>query len=156
MTNFTQLVQASADIITVINLKKGDVYKRLHQEYSTSPYKLVIGIVTDVMLTEGTAGIAAFEITQGENYTEATTPKFVVYGPKSDVQIFPAEPLEVEAVLGKAADVIEKKLAEAEEAVVKADALRYNFYELMTYIQTEGLTVPEHTVTSAVLPEIED
>lgn len=115
--NTSTLVQASADVITIVTLRKGDVYKRLTNGYGGSNYDLSIGIVQDVMNNGTEAVVTALEF--GYTYGTAVV-KLETFGNGSDLKLFPADPEEVRAHLSDVQDAAARALKAAEDALAKA------------------------------------
>lgn len=119
------LVQATADIVTVINLRAGDVYKRLEENKSGygEPYTLHFGVVSDVMHNGEDAVITALEF--AVSYA-GVDPKLKTFGTNADLKLFAAQPEEVREHFAEVQEharlAVEK--AEAEAAKQKAMANR--------------------------------
>jgi len=88
------LVQATADVVTVLNLRTGDVYKRLEENKSGygEAYTLQFGVVQDVMHNGEDAVITALEFTVSYSGVE---PKLKTFGTNADLKLFSAQPDEV-------------------------------------------------------------
>lgn len=86
----TTLVRPTADVVTIVSLRPGDVYKRLDKDYSGT--KLFFGIVRDVLHNGEDAVITALEFSATFNGVE---PALKVFGTNDDLKLFPAEPEEV-------------------------------------------------------------
>lgn len=120
-TTTATLVQASADVITVVTLRKGDVYKRLTNAYGGANYDLSIGIVVDVMHNGTDAVVTALEF--GHAYGSAEV-KLQTFGTGSDLKLFPADPEEVRAHLGDVQEAAARSVKAAEDALAKAHNVR--------------------------------
>lgn len=82
------LIQASAQIMTLVNIKKGDIYKRFQAStYSGGDDKLFYGTVLDVMHNGEEAVISAVEF-DGDYSGTSITHK--VFGGNRELQLFPA------------------------------------------------------------------
>jgi hypothetical protein len=82
-----QLVEASATVITIATVRAGDVYKRLDKP-SYGSERLMFGFVTDVMNNGEAAAITAVEFTS--EYGTTYEPAMKVFGPDTDLVLFPA------------------------------------------------------------------
>lgn len=120
------LVQAAADVITIVSLKAGDVYKRLEKNYS-NVYEIKFGVVQDVMHNGEDAVITAMEFDSSYSGVE---PKFKVFGTDAELKLFAAQPDEVRAhfeeiveASEKAVDTAEKELAKKREIASRVNTL---------------------------------
>jgi hypothetical protein len=138
--NTATLVQATADIITVVSLKTGDVYKRLVENTYGEKYTVQIGVVRDVMHNGEDAVITALEFTQTYGTAEA---KLQTFGTGTDLRLFAADPEEVRAHF---ADVIEKaqrNLRTAEEDVARKRELLATIERVTSEASARELTAPQ-------------
>lgn len=81
------LVRPPAEIVTILTLVKGDVYKRLEPKTTYTAEKVVFGVVTDVLHNGEAAAITAIEFE--ESYSDVT-PALKVFGTDTDMIVFPA------------------------------------------------------------------
>src|SRR5690349_24839270 len=81
-------IQASAEVTNITTLKKGDVYKRLHDE-GYGEDKIVYGIVYDVLYNGEDAAIMTLEFTPG--YRELKT-ELKTFAGKKESKILPCTP----------------------------------------------------------------
>jgi hypothetical protein len=119
------LVQASADVVTVLTLRPGDVYKRLEKQYG-GDWKAVFGIVVTVDNNGQDTLISALEFPDPSYGTvPVTTSK--VWGTDSDLKLFAADPDEVNGHLASLTEtayrVCQTKETELREAQEKQAAL---------------------------------
>lgn len=89
-----QLIQASAEVITIASFKAGDVYKRIE----TGPYAggeptLRFGIVQDVMNNGSDSAFTAIEFRA--DYTSGVTVETKVFDGNRPAALFSAVPAEV-------------------------------------------------------------
>jgi len=115
------LVQATANIVTIVNLAEGDVYKRITKSDYERDYKMFMGVVTSVMHNGEEAAITAIEFE--EEYSRVNV-KNKIFAADSEMQLYSTTPEEVSAHLGTLAklareDVKRKatELADAEGVV---------------------------------------
>lgn len=109
------LVQATADIITVVSLRTGDVYKRLEKDYSGG-YTVQFGVVQDVMHNGEDAVITALEF--AASYT-GVEPKYKVFGTDSDLKLFAATPDEVRHHFEELVETTQRAVQTAEVDLTK-------------------------------------
>lgn len=133
------LVQATADIITVVNLKTGDVYKRLVKDYSDK-YVVQIGVVRDVMHNGEDAVITALEFEASYSSVE---PKMQTFGTDTDLRLFAAEPEEVRAHFEEILDKAQRMVRTSEEELAKKQALLETVRRVTTEESARALTAPE-------------
>lgn len=136
-----QLVQTNADIITIVSVKRGDVYKRLEQS-AYSADKLLFGVVTDVLANGETSVITALEVTAG--YADVTIEEKVFAG-GGDVQLYPANPEEFIEHRARMFEAAERGVEKARRDLDKAQALYARTRDLLgvevTAAETHALEV---------------
>src|SRR5690242_13776997 len=108
-----QIIEASADVLTIVTLKQGDVYKRVIEASQFESSKLQFGIVTSVMHNGHEGAIAAIEY--GMDYSGLQV-KTVVMTTGSDIAIYPATPPEVAEHLAQIRQTVERRVRDAENA----------------------------------------
>lgn len=86
------LVEASASVVAITKLSRGDVYKRLTKESYQNTYDIRFGIVTDVLANGTDVAITALEFE--DSYTESKT-AMKVFGGDSELQLFACDPSEL-------------------------------------------------------------
>lgn len=86
MTNVQTIVRGSADIVNIVTLSPGDVYKRVDSPTHGQP-ALVYGMVTDVLNDGQNAAIIAVE--RQSSYMGFTTER-KVFTQNNELAIFPA------------------------------------------------------------------
>lgn len=114
------LVQATADVVTIVNLRRGDVYKRLETNTYGEKHTLQFGVVTDVMHNGTDAVIVAMEFPQ--DWSGAPTPKLRTFGSDTELALFAAQPEEVQEHFASVLDGSGRTLDAAREAWRKAQA----------------------------------
>lgn len=135
-----QVIQTSADIITVLTVKRGDIYKRLDTPSYGSP-KLLFGVVTDVLANGETSVVTAVEVTA--TYADVEISEKVFAG-DNDVQLYPADIEDFTAYRTQMIEAAERSRANALKAYEKAEGLYRRVQEI------QGLDVTEvDTITLA-------
>ena len=133
------LVQATADIVTVVSLRTGDVYKRLEKNYS-SEYTVKFGVVQDVMHNGEDAVITAMEFTS--TYT-GVEPAFKVFGTDSELKLFAAQPDEVRQHFTELVEAAQQAVEKAKTDLAKKRELAARVTELVKRESERALTAPE-------------
>lgn len=134
----TTLVQATADVVTIVSLKAGDVYKRLEKDYANA-YEMKFGIVQDVLHNGEDAVITALEFTA--SYT-GVEPKFKVFGTDTDLKLFAAQPEEVRQHFDEIMEAAEKAVETAEKELAKKRELFVRVTDLVQREAGRVLTAP--------------
>ena len=98
--NVKSLVQTSAEVITIVNLKKGDVYSRLDSGDSGYPAQMVYGIVTGVH-NNGTDTVFTSVEYGKQRYSEGFSAETRVFKTADCPQIFETDPDEFKVYLQK-------------------------------------------------------
>jgi hypothetical protein len=138
--NTATLVQATADIITVVSLKTGDVYKRLVENTYGEKYTVQIGVVRDVMHNGEDAVITALEFSQTYGTAEA---KLQTFGTGTDLRLFTADPEEVRAHFADVLDKAQRAVRAAEEEVSKKRELLETIQRVTAEESARTLTAPQ-------------
>jgi len=81
MSTTANLVRASAEVVTILTLRKGDVYRRLYTP-SYSPERMVYGVVLSVDHNGTNAAITALE------FSKANGVEQVVFGTQTELNVF--------------------------------------------------------------------
>jgi hypothetical protein len=111
------LIKDSAQVVRVVELAPGDVYKRLVKKDYSETYEIKIGIVQDVVSNGERAALTALEFQTGYN---TATPKIEVFADDSELNLFVATPAEVETFFDDVRDAARRQVEQAEDAAVKA------------------------------------
>jgi hypothetical protein len=134
----TQLVRASAEVVTITSLKAGDVYKRIETLY-TGEANLRFGVVQSVMNNGTESAFTALEV----------RPDFVgvaveskVYDGSKPIALFAATPDEVGVVVSEAREAIARKVAAAEKALTEARNEADRIGDLIDRVNHSALTAP--------------
>lgn len=144
------LVQASADVVTVINLRAGDVYKRLEVNTYGERHTLHFGVVQSVMHNGEDAVIVAIEFPQEWNGVQA---KLRTFGTDADLKLFDATPEEVTAHFAEVRDASAKTVAAKREELAKAEVIHRQVEQMIERVGGQALTAP---ITGVPAIEAED
>lgn len=106
------LIQTSANVIRITNLKIGDIYKR----YNDSSYdsSVMYGLVKAINNNGEQTFIEAVEYKKSYSSIDAN---FVVFGGEKDINIFPATLEEIQDEFGKIVVKLEKEVKEKLEEI---------------------------------------
>jgi len=136
MTTTTEtLVRASAEVTRITTLREGDVYKRLE---TSGGDKLLLGMVTEILHNGEEAAIIAVEY--GAEWSGVQVSR-KVFSTERGLAIFPMSADEWGAAMGDLVPVAQRKLREAEKALLDAR-------ELVAAVEkatTLAATTPEFT-----------
>lgn len=136
------LVQATADVVTVLSLKAGDVYKRLEKQSYSEQYVIRFGVVQDVIHNGEDAVITAMEFEASYSGVE---PKFKVFGTDSDLKLFAAQPDEVRQHFDEIIEASLKSVDKAEIEFRKQQDVANRVAELVDRVNDQTLTAPATT-----------
>lgn len=139
------LVQATADVVTVVSLKTGDVYKRLEKQSYGEQYVVRFGVVQDVMHNGEDAVITAMEFEASYSGVE---PKFKVFGTDSDLKLFAAQPDEVRQHFDEIIEASLKAVDKAEIEFRKQQDVADRVAELVDRVNAGTLTAPATTTNA--------
>ena len=112
-----QIIQASADGLTITRLAPGNVYKRVEENGYSGESTLRFGVVQDVMNNGSEAAITALEYEADYN---GITAKMKVFTGSKPVAIYPAHPEEVRTHLANLQATADRKVTEATRALTQA------------------------------------
>lgn len=110
------IVQASANVIRITNLQRGDIYKRFEDSSYDSGYKY--GIVKNVYNNGDTTFIEAIEYKK--SYRELTASIKIIKGAE-DVAIFPTTIEEITEEFGTAETDLKKQISDKKEELEKLE-----------------------------------
>lgn len=145
------LVKDSAQVVRIIQLSPGDVYKRLVKQSYETTYSIRLGVVQDVVSNGEQAAITALEFDYA--YSSAT-PKIEVFGDDSDLQLFAATPEEIRAYFGEVFASARRQVQAAEEAATKARGVLQTVEKVSKAIIADELTAPQTSGEIAAEPEV--
>lgn len=112
--NTKNLVQTTANVIRIVNLKKGDIYKRYEDgSYSSGLY---YGLVKDIKNNGEQTFIEAVEYKKTYSSIDAD---LKIYSGDKDLSIFPATLDEVQKEFGSVIEKLAKEIKDKEEEISK-------------------------------------
>lgn len=130
------VVKDSAEIVRIVQLSPGDVYKRLVKQSYETAYSLRVGIVQDVLNNGERIAVTALEF---EHSYSSAVPKIEVFGDDTDLTLFAATPDEVRVYLGEILEAARRQEKSAADAAAKAREILTRIEEIA---ETEGITAP--------------
>ena len=104
------LIQTTANVIRITNLKRGDCVKIISKDYSSK--KVKFGVVIDLMNDGKSTFIEMLEYKKDWSSVETD---YVIYGGDDDIAMFPVEPGEIEEFLNDTVKSMQKKIKEKNE-----------------------------------------
>lgn len=135
-----QLIQASAEVVTITSFKAGDVYKRIDTSGYADP-TLRFGIVQSVMNNGSDSAFTALEMRA--DYNAGVTVETKVFDGSKPAALFAAEPAELSTHLEEIRKSVEAKQATARRALEDADRTAALFAEIVGRITSAELTTPD-------------
>ena len=142
-----QLIEASAEIITITRLQAGDVYKRIEEGGYGSPLRF--GIVQSVMNNGAESAFTALEFTP--NYGSVNA-EIKVFSAGKPIAIFAAMPAEVQEHCNQVLQAATAAVAAKERELVATKLTRSTAATAISMALRGHLTAPE--VTGEVMAEI--
>lgn len=141
--NTTTLVQATAQVVTITSLKAGDVYKRLQENAYGEKYKMLFGVVQDVMHNGEDAVISAIEFDSDYSGTDI---KLKTFGTSVDLKLFATTPDEVRVHF----DSLEHNADRAVDTAARELAKKQDIVRRIRTLAAPGneLTAPATTTTA--------
>lgn len=137
------LIQASATITRVTELKVGDVYKRL-EESSYSSAKIKFGVVTGTLHNGDDAAITAIEYET--HHSDGMNAEIKVFGTSDDLKIFPSTREEFETHVADLIGSTQRAVRDAEKKLEKAKQTRTVAESLL------GMSVQVPTIADTAAP----
>jgi hypothetical protein len=138
------LVRASADVVTIVTLKPGDVYKRLvkasNSFESENAYKATFGVVESIDSNGQDTMVSVIEFSKDYSGVAA---KSVVFGTEREIKVFAATPPEIAVKFDEFRRELDKKVTQAERAHGDAIAQRVLLSEIMDKTTAGELSTPE-------------
>lgn len=108
------LIQATANVIKITNLKVGDVFKQIDESYSS--LETYYGVVTDLMSTGEKSFITVLRYKKNYGSVEG---EIKTYAGEKDINIFPASIEEVETYYKEAIDYQVRKIEDKKKELQK-------------------------------------
>lgn len=112
------LIEASANVVTITTLKRGDVYKRIIPATQYATARLQFGVVTSVMNNGERGAITAVEYAQ--DFSAGVVATLAVFESETDVALFAANPEEVMEHVAEMRQAVERKVAETAQKASEA------------------------------------
>ena len=133
-----QIIQQSANVIRIIKLSKGDIYKR----YDTNSYsdKILFGVVQDVKNDGENTFIEAVEYKYSYSELEAD---IKVFSGDSDVSIFPATLDEIKEKFESCVRNTQRNIEGKQEEIAKLEKALDTTKKLVSGELTKELKTPE-------------
>lgn len=134
-----QLVQTSANVIRIVNLKPGDLYKR----YSDSSYdsSVYYGIVKSIDNNGEQTFIHAIEYKK--SYSTISADMYIIRGDK-DVALFPATIADIEAEFGNVVRSCEKDIETLKKQITDKERIIEDATALLNGTLALSLQTPEY------------
>ena len=142
-----QLIEASAEVITITRLQAGDVYKRIEEGGYGSPLRF--GIVQSVMNNGTESAFTALEFTPGYNTVSSEIKVFAAGKP---IALFAAAPVEVEEHCNQVITAAAAQVSTKERELDTARSTLHTAQAAISKALRGHLTAPE--VTGEVMAEI--
>lgn len=136
--NVQNIIKASAQVVTIAELSKNDVYKRLQ----TSTYEsdaIVYGIIVDVLNNGEDTVIQGLEFTP--SYSDIKV-ELKSYAGDKDLKIFGAEPHELMTYLGDAIGALKRDITTKEKALEEAQGKLKTVEDIIANKIDEKLLTP--------------
>lgn len=137
------LVQGTAEVITIVSLRPGDVFKRLVDKgagYSDDRYKAVFGVVQSIDSNGEDTMVSAIEF--DEEYGTPTS-RHRVFGTDSTVRIFAATPDEIAQQLADFGELFNRKVDTARDALRAAEEAKLRFDAVVARHALGELSAPQ-------------
>lgn len=109
------LIQANANVIKIVNLKKGDVYKRIEERYSND-YEVRYGVVQNIYNDGENTHIETLEY--NKSFSDISV-NLRVFSGKQDLSIYPVSIEEISEHFESMILKMEKGIVESEEELAK-------------------------------------
>jgi hypothetical protein len=135
-----QLIQASAEVITITSFKAGDVYKRVEQSGYADP-SLRYGIVQSVMNNGSDSAFSAIELRP--DYSAGVVVETKVFDGSKPAALFAAEPNEVAIHLDEVRKSVEQKRDAAAKALADAERAVELVADVRQRVAREALTAAD-------------
>lgn len=134
--HITNLIEASADVITITRLKAGDVYKRIDGG------AIKFGIVQTIMHNGSEGAFSALEISPGYQSVNAVNKVFETGGESA---LFTCTPEEFAVHITEIRKTISDWVLNATRALVNAQETERKTEEILATVGRREVTAPETT-----------
>ncbi len=115
------LIQPTAEIVNVVALKEGDVYKRLQEGSYGGQDEIKFGVVTGVVNNGTQSAITALEYTATYN---SVAVEHKTFSGTKDLAIFPANPVEFAEHIAALINALDNGIADKKRELAKQEDLR--------------------------------
>ena len=133
------IVQASANVIRIVNLKQGDIYKR-YEESSYGDDKVHYGIVNSINNNGDNTFIEATEFKVSYSKMEAT---MRIFSGKKDIAIFPASVDDLQEDFGRCLRNTQDEIAKKKEEIVGLEKALATTERLLSGEMQQELSTPD-------------
>ena len=130
------LVHQTSEKVVISQLAEGDVYKRLIPKTAYEVEKIVMGVVTDILHNGETAVVQATEF---EADTYSVTPKMRVFGPDTDLILFPAKPEDIEQHYAEVRKYAETQVKDAQKTLRQREDVVLHLATIVERLVSKGL-----------------
>ena len=139
-----QLVRAEATVVTILNLKKGDIYLRIdNKESSTGEEALKYGVVSDILHNGEDSVIIAIERYKAK-WSDAINVERKVFQTNESLKLFHADKESFQLFVKSLEETQQRNVDAADRALAKALDLRKEIQKLRTLTLSE----PETSVST--------
>lgn len=135
-----QIIEASAEVVTITSLKAGSVYKRVESTYN-GELVLRFGVVQDVMNNGEDSAFTALEYRT--DYAAGVVLDLKVYDGGKPVALFAATPDEVRSHVEELVEAAQDKLRRARAELDKAREVADRAVDLYQQVVESGIEAPE-------------
>jgi len=115
------LIQPQAEIVNIIQLREGDVYKRLQEGVYGGTDEIKFGVVTGVVNNGTQSAITALEYAASYN---SVTVEHKTFSGTKELAIFPANPIEFAEHIDSLLNALDNGIADKERDLAKQRDLR--------------------------------
>ena len=133
------IVQASANVIRIVNLKRGDIYKR-YEESSYGSDKVHYGIVNSINNNGDETFIEATEFAVNYSKMEAS---MKIFSGEKDIAIFPATIEDIEAEFGRCRNGLKEEIQKKKDEIVGLERALETTERLLSGEMQRELSTPE-------------
>lgn len=133
------IVQASANVIRIVNLKQGDIYKR-YEEASYGSDKVHYGIVNSINNNGDETFIEATEFSVSYSKMEA---QMKIFSGKKDIAIFPASVDDLQEDFGRCLTSTKEEIAKKKEEILGLERALATTERLVSGEMQRELSTPD-------------
>lgn len=137
------MIRASAQIIRITELAKGNIVKVIKTSYSQP--ELHYGVVVDVMQNEGLAVVEL--LLYKKNYGSVSLESLLLTGNTENIEIFPAEVSDLTDYFQKIKETYAKEIEQKKEDLAKAEQMFEKVTHLLD-VERDTLSTPAYELLS--------